>query len=285
MTLRVWGRGRVIYDPHDIKFNDPGWYFWQGHTASVPIYLSEVALYQVYCHKLSAEVTYSLKGVWHEIFDLRFYSWISVPQAHKYSIGAVLNFFENSRKYLRINVYHRCQRHWRKAVQWCQWHRRKIYPCHGFSVITGVVDTGDKFIAGDNDTGEQLLLLTTTPAINLLPVTRTRTPWSWEAAKDRRKLKGINRRYLRPPKLATAADGVIGTAMKNCIHKHPTLLDQRPLRPPKLNNAVLFCSSLAASGASDQGVWGAFAPFHGCSNDNICGLGWLWRQEIVLQKA
>jgi hypothetical protein len=28
-----------------------------------------------------------LKGVWHEIFDLRFFSWISVPQAHKYSIG------------------------------------------------------------------------------------------------------------------------------------------------------------------------------------------------------
>ncbi len=34
-----------------------------------------------------------LKGVWHEIFDLSFFSWISVPQAPKYSIGAVLNFF------------------------------------------------------------------------------------------------------------------------------------------------------------------------------------------------
>jgi hypothetical protein len=60
--------------------------------------------------------------------------------------------------------------------------------CHGFSVITGVVDTdeqyhrdnntgnifvagdndtGDNFVAGDNDTGEQLSLVTTTPAINL----------------------------------------------------------------------------------------------------------------------
>jgi hypothetical protein len=29
-----------------------------------------------------------------------------------------------------------------------------INPCHGFSVIAGVVDTGDKFIAGDNDTGD-----------------------------------------------------------------------------------------------------------------------------------
>ena len=96
-------------------------------------------------------------------------------------------------------------------------------------MIAGVVDTGDKFIV---DTGDQLS-----------PVTRTRTPWRWGAAKDRRKLKGINRRYLRPPKSATAADGVIGTAMKSCIQKHPTHLDQRPLRPPKLNNVVLVCSS------------------------------------------
>ena len=155
-------------------------------------------------------------------------------------MGAVLNFFENSRRYSRINVYHRCQRHRRKAVQRCQRTGEKfiagvvISPCHGFSVIAGVVDTEDKFIV---DTGDQLSAVTTTPAINLSPVTRTRTPWRW------RKLKGINRRYLRPPKSATAADDVIGTAMKSCIHTHPTHLDQRPLRPPKLNNAVLVCSS------------------------------------------
>jgi hypothetical protein len=58
----------------------------------------------------------------------------------------------------------------------------------GFSLIDGVVDTGDKFITGGvNDTGEQLLPVTTTPAINVLPVTRTRAPWRWGAAKDRRK--------------------------------------------------------------------------------------------------
>jgi hypothetical protein len=127
-----------------------------------------------------------------------------------------------------------------KAVQRCQRHRRKISPCHGFSVIVGVVDTGDKFIV---DNGDQLSAVTTTPAINLSPVTRTRKPWRWGAAKDRRKLKGINQRYLRPPKSATAADDIIGTAMKSCIHTHPRHLDQRPLRPPKLNNAVLVCSS------------------------------------------
>ena len=107
----------------------------------------------------------------------------------------------------------------------------------GEKFIAGVVDTGDKFIVY---TGDQLSAVTTTPAINLSPVTRTRTPWRW------RKLKGINRRYLRPPKSATAADDVIGTAMKSCIHTHPTHpthLDQRPLRPPNLNNAVLVCSS------------------------------------------
>jgi hypothetical protein len=131
---------------------------------------------------------------------------------------------------------------------------RAINPGHGFSVIAGVVDTRDKCIAGDNDTGEQLSRVTTKPAINLLLVTRTRTTWRWGAAKDRRKLQGKNRRYLRLSTLDTATDGVIGTAMKSCIHKHHTHLDQRPLRPPKLNNAVWFEVVLTASGASDQGV-------------------------------
>jgi hypothetical protein len=33
-----------------------------------------------------------------------------------------------------------------------------IYPCHGFSVIAGVVDTGDKFITGVKDTGEKFII-------------------------------------------------------------------------------------------------------------------------------
>ncbi len=37
-------------------------------------------------------IIFYLKGVWHEIFDFRFFSWISVPQAPKYSVGAILNF-------------------------------------------------------------------------------------------------------------------------------------------------------------------------------------------------
>jgi hypothetical protein len=77
------------------------------------------------------------------------------------------------------------------------WLTLAINPCQGFSVISGVVDTGNKFIIGVNDTGKQLSLVTMTPVntdvvvlspvINLLLVTRTRTPWSWGAAKDSRK--------------------------------------------------------------------------------------------------
>jgi hypothetical protein len=90
--------------------------------------------------------------------------------------------------------------------------------CHGFSVIAGVVDTGEQF------TTPAITLPpgTTSSAINLLPVTRTRTPWSGGAAK----VEGYK------SAISPAADGVIGTVMKSCIHKHPTHLDQRPLRPP-----------------------------------------------------
>ncbi len=47
-----------------------------------------------------------LKGVWHEILDLSFFSWISVPQAPEYSIGAVSNFVENLKWYSPMIVYH-----------------------------------------------------------------------------------------------------------------------------------------------------------------------------------
>ncbi len=53
---------------------------------------------------------------------------------------------------------------------------------------------------------------------------------------------GENRRNLQPSMSDTAADGIIGTAMKSCIHKHPTHLDQRP---PKLNDAGLVWSSFS----------------------------------------
>ncbi len=45
---------------------------------------------------------------------------------------------------------------------------------------------------------------------------------------------GTNRWYLRPPKWDTAANSVIGTAMKSWIHRHPAHLGKWPLRPPIL---------------------------------------------------
>ncbi len=53
-------------------------------------------------------------------------------------------------------------------------------------MIAGVVDKGNKFITGVRDTSEQLTPVTTITVINVLPVTRTRTPWKWGAAKDMR---------------------------------------------------------------------------------------------------
>ncbi len=53
----------------------------------------------------------SLKGQCHEIFCFWSFSWISFPPAPEYSLKAVSNFFENSRRYLQLKVCHRCQRH------------------------------------------------------------------------------------------------------------------------------------------------------------------------------
>jgi hypothetical protein len=46
----------------------------------------------------------------------------------------------------------------------------EINLCHGFSLIGGVVDTGDKFITSVVDTAEKLSLVTTTQMINFSPV-------------------------------------------------------------------------------------------------------------------
>ncbi len=40
-----------------------------------------------------------LKGQCHEIFDFRFSTWISFPQAPDYTNRAILNFLENSWRY------------------------------------------------------------------------------------------------------------------------------------------------------------------------------------------
>ncbi len=48
------------------------------------------------------------------------------------------------------------------------------------------------------------------------------------AAKDRRKMKGTKRLYYRLQKSGIAIDGVIGTALKKRIQKHPHILIKGP---------------------------------------------------------
>ncbi len=52
-----------------------------------------------------------LKGRYHEIFCFWFFSWISFPQASDYTVRAVSNFFQNSRRYSQLKVCHGCQQH------------------------------------------------------------------------------------------------------------------------------------------------------------------------------
>jgi hypothetical protein len=63
--------------------------------------------------------------------------------------------------------------------------------------------------------------------------------------------------YLRPPKLATAADIVIGIAMKTRKGTSQALIrgpgGRQSYFKPKRHYLIL-----AASGASDQDVWGVF---------------------------
>ncbi len=65
-----------------------------------------------------------LKGQCHEIFNFWFFS-ISFPQASENTITAISNFFENSRRYSRLKVHHRCQRH--------RWQMEKIFKQKNFN--------------------------------------------------------------------------------------------------------------------------------------------------------
>jgi hypothetical protein len=52
-----------------------------------------------------------------------------------------------------------------------------INSCHGFSVIAGVVDTGDKFITGVRDTGDKFIAgVLDNAEQHLLSVSRTQMP-------------------------------------------------------------------------------------------------------------
>ncbi len=73
----------------------------------------------------------TFKRVWLEIFDFQFFSWVSLPPGPLVSHGSISNFYENLRRY-----------------------------SHFF------VDTGNKLFISDNDTGENVSLLLLLPLIN-----------------------------------------------------------------------------------------------------------------------
>ncbi len=56
--------------------------------------------------------------------------------------------------------------------------------------------------------------------------------------------------------------------MKSCIQKHLTHLDQRSLRPPKLNNAVLVWSSFGGY----RGLWSGYVRY-------LCAFSWLFQWQ------
>ncbi len=100
----------------------------------------------------------TLKGQCHEIFCFWFFSWTSFPQASDYTIRAVSNFFENSRRYSQLKVCHWCQPH--------RWQLERTLPPASLTPVanlppvsttlakmveqfaTGVADTGGKFVTG-----------------------------------------------------------------------------------------------------------------------------------------
>jgi hypothetical protein len=71
------------------------------------------------------EIWPNLKGQCQEIFDFWFFSWFSFPQAPEYTIRAISNFFENSRRSSRLNVHHRCH--------WHRWQMEKIFNQKNFN--------------------------------------------------------------------------------------------------------------------------------------------------------
>ncbi len=70
---------------------------------------------------------FTFKGQCHEIFDFWFFSWISFPQSPEYTMRAVSNFFENSRRYSQLKVCH-----WR---QWHRWQMQKIFNHKSFNYL------------------------------------------------------------------------------------------------------------------------------------------------------
>ncbi len=133
-------------------------------------------------------VSNAFKGTVSRDFRLLVFSWISFPQAPEYTIVAISNFLENSRRYSRLQVHHQWQmektfkqKNFNKLVwtplgsrvniyiNFCLQVHFKVsaawYCCHYLPPVSttqaelvaifaaGVVDTGGNFATGVVDTG------------------------------------------------------------------------------------------------------------------------------------
>ncbi len=88
------------------------------HLLPPDVTCSHVCSHVISCALPRAVMCCHLKGQCHVIFDFWFFSWINFHQAPEYTIMAISNFFENSWRYLRLKVHHRCP--------WRQWQMEKI---------------------------------------------------------------------------------------------------------------------------------------------------------------
>ncbi len=94
------------------------------------------------------------------------------PQPQSIPLGPFQIFSENSRRYSRVKVHNRYQRHRWPVSTTPAANFATNYTCvvdNGGKFATGVNDTGGKFAAGVNDTGGKLSPVSTTLVANLPP--------------------------------------------------------------------------------------------------------------------
>ncbi len=83
---------------------------FRGAKTFWPPKLSRTYVFTNVGRTIYVEITWEfLKGQCHEIFDFRFSIWIGFPQAPGYTIRAVSNFLQNSRRYSQFKVHQCCR--------------------------------------------------------------------------------------------------------------------------------------------------------------------------------
>ncbi len=101
-------------------------------------YEHQLLLHDNACYDKYRHTKYTLKRVWHDIFDSRFFSWISTPKPLSILLGLLslfLKIFRDNREWMFISGVNNT----------------------GDKLFGGANDTTDKFITGVNDTRDKSL--------------------------------------------------------------------------------------------------------------------------------